>query len=233
MNQSNQFLSWPENWQASHNASLYVLQTLDPSKAEFYRIFIDSGLDMVADGEVTAIYATDEAGGFGTPDILVAVVVPAVVSALATILTQAGMTTMADFRRKRTSGKEIVSKVNIYGEIEPIIKTINPSLNPREVNRLVFGIQDALQKFLTTDDLINQQGFSPTELRQLRVMIHQHFNEGELRTLCFDLNIDYEDCLIGETKQDKVRELLLYCTRRGRVTDLVNACRQARPQVDW
>lgn len=230
MEQLKQFLLWPENWQASREASFQVLQILEPGNAEIYGIFVDPGLDMVANEEITTVTTTDVAGGFGTPDLLVAVVVPAVVSALSAILTQAGITTLTDFRRKRISGQEIVFDVS--GKVESVIKIINPSLKPREVQQLVGDIQNALRKFLTSDDWPGQEGFTVTKLTQLRDLIHEYFNVSELRTLCFNINIDYED-LIGETKEDKVRELLLYCTRHGSVTELVNACRQARPQVDW
>ena len=48
----------------------------------------------------------------------------------------------------------------------------------------------------------------------LRQILAERFNEGELRTLCFDLGIDYEN-LPGQGKADKARELVAYFQRRG------------------
>lgn len=62
--------------------------------------------------------------------------------------------------------------------------------------------------------------------------IDDHFNEGELRGLCADLGIDYDD-LPGSSKADKARELVLYCARHGRRDDLKKRCRELRPNVPW
>ena len=67
---------------------------------------------------------------------------------------------------------------------------------------------------------------------QLRQMIVDHFNKGELRSLCFDLGIDYED-LAGSGKVDKARELIEYCERHGRAAELISACRRLRPHLTW
>ena len=45
------------------------------------------------------------------------------------------------------------------------------------------------------------------------------FGEGELKDLCFDLGIDYED-LPGQGKADKARELVAHCERRDRFAEL-------------
>jgi hypothetical protein len=56
---------------------------------------------------------------------------------------------------------------------------------------------------------------STTHLTQLRDQIDQTFDEEELRGLCFALKIDYDN-LCGESKADKIRELLAYCQRHNR-----------------
>ena len=56
-------------------------------------------------------------------------------------------------------------------------------------------------------------------LIRLRQTLTDHFDEGELRTLCFDLRIDYAS-LPGEGKADKARELVAYCERHGRIVEL-------------
>ena len=77
---------------------------------------------------------------------------------------------------------------------------------------------------MTKAETINQ--------RQLRQAIIEAFNESELRTLCFDLHIDYEALPPG-SKVDKARELVSRCLREQRTEDLITLCETARPKVAW
>lgn len=58
------------------------------------------------------------------------------------------------------------------------------------------------------------------QLTYLRHYIIQRFNSGELRDLCFDLAVDYEN-LGGEGKSDKVRELIALLCRQRRLENLI------------
>jgi hypothetical protein len=68
-----------------------------------------------------------------------------------------------------------------------------------------------------------------------RVALHRaidtHFSLDELRTLCFDLHIDFDN-LGGEGKQGKARELALHCERTGKIPELLEAIRRLRPDLD-
>lgn len=70
------------------------------------------------------------------------------------------------------------------------------------------------------------------ERTKLRQIITQYFNAGELRTLCFDLGVDYDD-LPGQGKTNKVIELIGYLQRRDRLPELVEMVRQLRPNAPW
>ena len=70
------------------------------------------------------------------------------------------------------------------------------------------------------------------DLAKLRQLLVSHFNESELRDLCFDLGVDYEG-LPGESKSDKARELVAHFERRGCVPELVGKCAQLRANVKW
>ncbi|MCB8965356.1 MAG: tetratricopeptide repeat protein [Ardenticatenaceae bacterium] len=59
-----------------------------------------------------------------------------------------------------------------------------------------------------------------------------YFNTNELRTLCFDLNINYEN-LPGNTFDSKTRELVAFCYRYERLEALIIRCRELRPIVIW
>ena len=66
----------------------------------------------------------------------------------------------------------------------------------------------------------------------LRHNITTYFNASELRNLCFDLNVDYDN-LQGEGKGDKARELVAYMERHERISELVEACKGLYPKVTW
>ena len=72
----------------------------------------------------------------------------------------------------------------------------------------------------------------PKWLTQLREILDQRFDEGELRTLCFDLGVDYDN-LPGQSKSDRARELVLHCERRDCVPELVATGRKLRPDISW
>ncbi len=69
-------------------------------------------------------------------------------------------------------------------------------------------------------------------LTRLRRILVNHFDEGELATLCFDLGLDYE-VLPGQGKANKARDLVMYLEHRGRIPELVERVRQSRPNVAW
>jgi hypothetical protein len=62
--------------------------------------------------------------------------------------------------------------------------------------------------------------------------IDRHFNDSELLDLCFQLNVDPEDFGDGG-KRDKVRELVTYMDRHGRLSDLLKLASSLRPKVVW
>lgn len=62
--------------------------------------------------------------------------------------------------------------------------------------------------------------------------VDRAFNESDLRDLCFRLHVDYED-LAGSTKRDKVRELVMWMDRNGRLPDLTILAAQLRPKIYW
>jgi tetratricopeptide (TPR) repeat protein len=72
-----------------------------------------------------------------------------------------------------------------------------------------------------------------TESRaRLRDTLAQAFDLAELRLICSDLGLDWED-IPGDTKTAKAFMLLLTLERSGRASDLLTHCGTARPQLDW
>lgn len=71
---------------------------------------------------------------------------------------------------------------------------------------------------LANDDLLNK--------------LRQAFNKEEFRTLCFCLNVDYDD-LGGEGKVDQMRELVLNLERRNRLPELAALADSERQDTQW
>ncbi len=67
---------------------------------------------------------------------------------------------------------------------------------------------------------------------RLRHGLVEHFDLSEFRVLCADLDVNY-DVLDGEGLDDKAVDLVDYMDRRGRIEDLVAACRKNRPNASW
>ncbi len=66
----------------------------------------------------------------------------------------------------------------------------------------------------------------------LREILVERFSGQELRALCFDLNVDYED-LPGEGKTDKALALIAYSERHDRLAELVRVGKKQRPAIAW
>jgi CheY-like chemotaxis protein len=66
----------------------------------------------------------------------------------------------------------------------------------------------------------------------LRQKLVQYFSLDDIRTLCFDLDVDF-DTLPGEDKIAKARELIIALNHSGRIAELVAICAVWRPNVDW
>ena len=77
-------------------------------------------------------------------------------------------------------------------------------------------MSDPNQKFMTT----------------LHRLLTSYFDREELRTLCFDLGIHYDD-LRGEGRASKARELVMLMARRERMPELIELAQKHRPGGNW
>ena len=71
----------------------------------------------------------------------------------------------------------------------------------------------------------------PKQRSELRKLFARRFSKDELCTLCFDLNIPYED--FPDSASGLAREMLVYCEKRDKVVELIEAAREMRPDIDW
>ncbi|MBK7180659.1 MAG: hypothetical protein IPH82_26345 [Chloroflexi bacterium] len=74
--------------------------------------------------------------------------------------------------------------------------------------------------------------YETSNIVDLAKKISYHFNNIEIKELCFMLGLDIEN-LAGLTKNDKAQELVLYFERHSQIPDLINICQEQRPSVNW
>jgi hypothetical protein len=96
-------------------------------------------------------------------------------------------------------------------------------------------LKDKLNKLgllQTSTDISGQEIQNSHNRNALRTLMMKVFDASDIRTLCFDLEIDYEN-LQGNKKVDKIRELIHYCERSGIIESLIGTCREERPKSVW
>jgi hypothetical protein len=74
--------------------------------------------------------------------------------------------------------------------------------------------------------------FDQDYLAELLQNVKSDYNEQELRELCFELGIDYDD-LPGPARKDKCRELIGLLKRQKRHPEFIQLCRNKRPNTLW
>jgi hypothetical protein len=118
--------------------------------------------------------------------------------------------------------------------------------NPREMHEIqdVLGLVRLLRNKLGQEAYFNQLNeminrFSQADLsagtdglQGLQRNLEVSFNLDELRGLCFELDVNFEN-LGGETLRTKTIELVSYCQRRQLLSRLVAVCLGLRPSLDW
>jgi nucleoside phosphorylase len=90
------------------------------------------------------------------------------------------------------------------------------------INLLIdeFGTSDMPQMVPTTDFLFVHN--TSISRYALRVLIASSYDMGGLKTLCFDISVDWDE-LDGDTKTEKIVSLYLYCERKGKLKHLIDA----------
>lgn len=72
----------------------------------------------------------------------------------------------------------------------------------------------------------------PQHLDQLKAKLGVYFDEHQLKSLCYDLSIDYES-LGAHGKQGKIKLLVAKLDEAGCIGNLVTHCTQRRPDIVW
>lgn len=71
--------------------------------------------------------------------------------------------------------------------------------------------------------------------KNYRSLLSEYFNIGEIKSLCTDMDIDFEALphAINGSKDDLCRELFLHAKRYGRLLELYTTTIQQRPKNNW
>ncbi len=109
----------------------------------------------------------------------------------------------------------------------------------QEIQKLTQEIQTLSQAAMSTTATRTPAGTMPpvadltaNQRIRLREILINRFSLSELKTLCFDLGVDYDN-LAGEAKLDKVLALITYYERRRQVAQLLAAGKHMRNDIDW
>lgn len=73
----------------------------------------------------------------------------------------------------------------------------------------------------------------PTFYRRFRKIMMEVFNLQDLIVICFDLGIDHENLPDHTIKGRLIIELIAYCNRSNLFEDLIQICREERPEAEW
>lgn len=88
--------------------------------------------------------------------------------------------------------------------------------------RYFFGYNEEMRRRLDED-----------HRNRLKRGLHERFTGEELASLCYEMGINKEDALVGDTLRSKVEQLVLYCERRGDIPRLFKMCMDLRKDYDW
>jgi hypothetical protein len=167
----------------------------------------------------------------GAAQSLVRQGIPAVIAMQFEIMDETAITFAHELYR-RVASKLPIDAALAHARMAIFLKSVEwgtPVLFMRSQDGRIFDFKQDPEKMEENPNNVN-----PTKLRQI---ITTDFDEGELRTLCFDLRstipkLDY-DSLPGMGKADKARELVLFFERHGRLAELDRICRDLRPNASW
>ena len=115
----------------------------------------------------------------------------------------------------------------------------NPKQDHHDFLGLVRLIRQQLDQpnyFNQLNEIINSYSDAPvgavSGLGLLRQNIVASFNLDEIRGICLDITINYEE-LAGETLSSRAGSLVAYCQRRQLLTVLVTRCAELRGHLNW
>lgn len=126
----------------------------------------------------------------------------------------------------------LIEKYDYPGNVEELENMVEYVVRMRvgnliKINHLPISLRNYKSKMSSRES--SSENIDRLKLHQF---ITQSFNYEELRTLCFGLNLDFDN-LEASGKDGKVRELITYFLRRQQLQDLIDICCDFRPNISW
>lgn len=90
--------------------------------------------------------------------------------------------------------------------------------------------EDIEKKTSSKHDVFDQENLEDWSYRELHKVLVENFDEQELKTICFYLDVDFEN-LSGEGKTNKARELIQHIDRVNLIPDLKKEILKQRPHI--
>jgi hypothetical protein len=122
--------------------------------------------------------------------------------------------------------------VSLAGDAESVIAAATLEEDLASSDRaLAIYLRRELQRAASGSVVVRDEA-RQAYLSRLLQSLSESFSLGDLHSLCFELEVDFED-LPAETRMGKARELIIFMERRRRLDDLVAKCRELRPLKSW
>ncbi|MCP5096098.1 MAG: SAVED domain-containing protein [Chloroflexi bacterium] len=124
--------------------------------------------------------------------------------------------------------KTLTASLNLLPTLTP---HNNLAANNTAVCQRIDNGRSQLAAYLITEPQPAQQ-VGHANLLALVQNIETGFNDSDLRDLCFQLGIEYEN-IAGQTRRDKIRELVLHTQRHSTLDTLTTTAAILRPRMVW
>lgn len=211
-----------------------VIAAVRPKEAITTPYVVGRLLDRAARGEVVRAGSGADFG-LGGGDLMLYVVVPLVTNLTTAVFRAAGVAGAGGLSELPdplpTATPEDVAQLARQSGIRMSRK--EPMQVAAHINQLV---RTQLEQVIAHARAQPRSGSAsrcaPHTCADLRQLVSDHFSNEDLRTLCFDLEVPYEDIVIDEHSAS-VRRLIEHFLMRNELSRLVEAMRAERPQVDW
>ncbi|VAW36124.1 hypothetical protein MNBD_CHLOROFLEXI01-3866 [hydrothermal vent metagenome] len=71
------------------------------------------------------------------------------------------------------------------------------------------------------------------DVKAYKEILAREFSKNEIKDICIDMRIEYEDLGSDDTLSGRIRELIKYCQRHSRLLELLITTAKARPRNSW
>lgn len=132
-----------------------------------------------------------------------------------------------NFRLPICYGIIILGVLGVFAIIYPFVK--------QDIRNFIQNLRSQIYQDRNSESLpkkpINKSQ-RKERLPKLVPLLDESFDEEELKMVCFDLGVEYDN-LRGQGKVNKARELVKYLERQNRTHELLSLVKDKRPNIIW